>query len=180
MAYQDDGEGPKLWVIYDRARGTFWRTGGEGYTCGIADAGLFSESFARQMTGPSYADHHEQARHLSTFRYILNDAAEQHQKLTDRFALLRQLLGEAPSGDGRAAASGDERTGQTTALEALTAKWEAQQAQIRALRDKWLAEVKDRAGAGCGCYGKSTMQRQCANALDTLLSLSPPGAEHKP
>ena len=37
---------------------------------------------------------------------------------------------------------------------------------LRELVGKWRAEVKERAGAGCGCYGKSTMQRKCADELE--------------
>jgi hypothetical protein len=36
---------------------------------------------------------------------------------------------------------------------------------LRALVEAWRAEIKERAGSGCGCYGKSTMQRACAAEL---------------
>lgn len=41
--------------------------------------------------------------------------------------------------------------------------------RLRGLSQQWRDEVKDRAGSGCGCYGKSTMQRQCADQLDQIL-----------
>jgi hypothetical protein len=41
---------------------------------------------------------------------------------------------------------------------------------LKAKAEAWLEAVKERAGAGCGCYGKSAMQRRCANELLALLS----------
>lgn len=41
---------------------------------------------------------------------------------------------------------------------------------LRELEQRWRAEITDRAGSGCGCYGKSTMQRQCAAELRQVLS----------
>lgn len=90
MAYTDNGPGPKLWTIVDSRVGVFWRPGGEGYTASVVEAGLFSEEFAKRMTGPSYADRKEEARHLKTFRYILNDARAHLKRLEERFALLER------------------------------------------------------------------------------------------
>lgn len=42
-------------------------------------------------------------------------------------------------------------------------------ADLLGLVEQWRAEIKDRAGSGCGCYGKSTMQRKCADQLAGLL-----------
>ncbi len=92
MAYTDNGQGPKLWTIYDPARGLFWRAGGCGYTTSVVDAGLFSESFARSFTGPSYADRCEEARHLRSFKYMLADLQERAAAYAARFALLESAL----------------------------------------------------------------------------------------
>lgn len=36
------------------------------------------------------------------------------------------------------------------------------------LEQTWRDEIKERGGSGCGCYGKSEMQRKCANELAAL------------
>lgn len=86
--YVDSGDGQKLWTIYDPSSGLFWRAGGVGYTSNVAEAGLFSESFARRMTGPSYRDRLEEPRHLSTFRYILTETMKRCGELQARFSAL--------------------------------------------------------------------------------------------
>jgi hypothetical protein len=88
MAYTDNGAGPKLWTIFDPSSGLFWRAGGGGYSASVAEAGLFSEEFARRMTGPSYRDRCEEARHLKSFRYVLTEAQSRVDTLAARFALL--------------------------------------------------------------------------------------------
>jgi hypothetical protein len=75
-------------------------------------------------------------------------------------ASLRQEIERFRDAFGKEQAKNRRLTEQLTALDgALKAKAEA-----------WLEAVKERAGAGCGCYGKSAMQRRCANELLALLS----------
>lgn len=87
--YIDNGDGPRLWVIVDRA-GVFWRPGGQGYTSRIEQAGLFSESFARRLTGPGYQDRFERAAHLLEWRADLVTLVDQG---TRALALLDAMAG---------------------------------------------------------------------------------------
>jgi hypothetical protein len=40
---------------------------------------------------------------------------------------------------------------------------------VEALIGKWREEVNERAGQGCGCYGRSTQLRLCADQLEAAL-----------
>lgn len=42
--------------------------------------------------------------------------------------------------------------------------------ELSALVEQWRAEIRERAGQGCGCYGRSTQLRICADQLAALLA----------